>query len=185
MPRHVRAAPPTDWSLSRGAGALRPFSMKGSTNRRLRRLHQYLGLFFAPSLLLFSLSGALQTYRWQEPKGYGGAPPAWIVWMASVHKDQAQPRPPRSAGEGGAPPAAAQKAAAPAGGEAKAGPVKGAPKGPGRRQGLMLFVGLFGLALFVSTLLGIAIALANVATRRRSLLLLGAGVAVPLLLLYV
>jgi hypothetical protein len=151
--------------------------MKGSTNRRLRRLHQYIGLFFAPALLLFSLSGALQTYRWQEPKGYGGSPPGWIVWMASVHKDQAQPRP--EPAQAGAPAPKAPAEARPA------GPPKGAEhKGPGRRQGLMLFVGLFGLALFVSTLLGVAIALANAATRRTSLLILAAGVAVPLLLLY-
>jgi hypothetical protein len=151
--------------------------MKGSTNRRLRRLHQYIGLFFAPALLLFSLSGALQTYRWQEPKGFGGAPPGWIVWMASVHKDQAQPRPEPALAGAPAPkaPAEARPAGSPKGAE---------HKGPGRRQGLMLFVGLFGLALFVSTLLGIAIALANAATRRTSLLILSAGVAVPLLLLY-
>jgi hypothetical protein len=157
--------------------------MKGSTNRRLRRLHQYLGLFFAPALLLFSLSGALQTYRWQEPKGYGGSPPGWIVWLASVHKDQALPRPARAEGpEAGPPPAPKANAGAP---DAKAGAAKGGEhKGPGRRQGLMLFVGLFGLALFLSTLLGIAIALANAANRRTNLLVLAAGVAVPLLLLF-
>jgi hypothetical protein len=160
--------------------------MKGSTNRRLRRFHQYLGLFFAPALLLFSLSGALQTYRWQEPKGYGGSPPSWIVWMASVHKDQASPRPPRAAGPEAGPPAAEAKAKAPAGPEAKGPAAKGGEgKGGGRRAGLMLFVGLFGLALFVSTLLGIAIALANAATRRTNLAILAAGIVVPLLLLYV
>jgi len=163
--------------------------MKGSTNRRLRRLHQYLGLFFAPALLLFSLSGALQTYRWQEPKGYGGSPPGWIVWMASVHKDQALPRAPRAGGpEAGPPPggkAPGPEAKAPAGPEAKSpAPKAGERKGPGRRQGLMLFVGLFGLALFLSTLLGIAIALANAATRRANLVVLAAGAAVPLLLLF-
>lgn len=150
--------------------------MKGSTNRRLRRLHGYLGLFFAPALLLFSLSGALQTFRWQEAKGYGGTPPGWIVWMAAVHKDQALPRPPRAEAakpaEAKAPPAAeASKAKAPA------------PKGRGRRQGLMVFTGIFGLALFLSTLLGVAIALANAAGRRTNLLALAAGTVVPLVLL--
>jgi hypothetical protein len=155
--------------------------MKGSTNRQLRRLHQYLGLFFAPALLLFSLSGALQTYRWQEPQGFGGRPPGWIVWMASVHKDQAQPRPPRA--EGG--PEGAAPKAVPAGAIAKGPAAKGPEKkGPGRRQALMLFVGLFGLALFLSTLLGISIALANRAARRTNLLILAAGAIVPLLLLY-
>jgi hypothetical protein len=154
--------------------------MKGSTNRRLRRLHQYLGLFFAPTLLLFALSGALQTYRWQEPQGYGGAPPRWVVWLASVHKDQAPPR-----AEGEKPGASAPGAAKGPAPGAERSPAKAAEhKGPGRRQGLMLFVGLFGLALIVSTLLGIAVALANAATRRTSLLILAAGAALPLLLLY-
>jgi hypothetical protein len=154
--------------------------MKGSTNRRLRRLHQYLGLFFAPTLLLFALSGALQTYRWQEPQGYGGAPPHWVVWLASVHKDQALPR---AAGEK-SPPEAEGAAKGPPPGAASP-PAKAAEhKGPGRRQGLMLFVGLFGLALIGSTLLGIAVALANAATRRTSLLVLAGGAALPLLLLY-
>lgn len=44
-------------------------------------------MFFAPAIFLFALSGALQTFRLQEAKGYGGQPPGWIVWMASVHKD--------------------------------------------------------------------------------------------------
>lgn len=157
--------------------------MKGSTNRRLRRLHQYLGLFFAPTLLAFALSGALQTYRWQEPKGYGGAPPSWIVWLASVHKDQASPRAaPAGAGEAGHD--HGEEAAKPPEKAAISAPQPAKPKGPGRRQGLMLFVGLFGLSLILSTLLGISVALANAATRRSSLLILAAGAAVPLLLLY-
>jgi hypothetical protein len=156
--------------------------MKGSTNRRLRRLHRYLGLFFAPTLLLFSFSGALQTYRWQEPKGYGGNPPRWIVWMASVHKDQALPRAPGAGGGEG--PAGDKAALAPARPTANAATAKApARKGPERRQGLMLFVGLFGLALFASTLFGIAIALAHPATRRTHLLVIAAGAVVPLLLL--
>ena len=167
------------------AGPLTRAGMKGSTNRRLRRLHQYLGLFFAPALLLFALSGALQTYRWQEPKGYGGSPPGWIVWLASVHKDQALPRPAKAGGPEAGPPPADKAKTAPSNGEAKASLAKGPErKGPGRRPGLMLFVGLFGLALFLSTLFGIAIALANAATRRTNLLVLAAGAIVPLLLLF-
>lgn len=178
--------------LPEAPGAASAARMKGSTNRRLRRLHRYLGLFFAPALLLFSLSGALQTYRWQEPKGFGGDPPGWIVWLASVHKDQALPRPAKAGGpEAGPAPSGKAKAAGPeakagpAGSEVKAPSAKGGErKGPGRRPGLMLFVGLFGLALFLSTLFGLAIALANAATRRTNLVVLAAGAIVPLLLLF-
>lgn len=68
-----------------------PPCMKGQTMRRLRQYHQYLGGFFAPLIPLLAISGALQTFRSQDAQGYGGTPPSWIVWPASIHKDQAHP----------------------------------------------------------------------------------------------
>ncbi|HEY6189525.1 MAG TPA: hypothetical protein VIW80_17870 [Pyrinomonadaceae bacterium] len=57
--------------------------------KRIRQIHFYLGVFFAPIIILFALSGALQTFRLQEsPKGSTYTPPAWIVKLADVHKDQ-------------------------------------------------------------------------------------------------
>lgn len=57
--------------------------------KRIRQIHFYLGVFFAPLIILFALSGALQTFRLQEsPKGSTYAPPAWIVKLADIHKDQ-------------------------------------------------------------------------------------------------
>jgi hypothetical protein len=57
--------------------------------KRIRRIHFYLGVFFAPIIILFALSGALQTFRLQEsPKGSTYAPPGWIVKLADIHKDQ-------------------------------------------------------------------------------------------------
>jgi hypothetical protein len=57
--------------------------------KRIRQLHFYLGVFFAPLIILFALSGALQTFRLQEtPKGSTYTPPAWIVKLADIHKDQ-------------------------------------------------------------------------------------------------
>ncbi|MDX6693020.1 MAG: hypothetical protein QOF02_623 [Blastocatellia bacterium] len=57
--------------------------------KRIRQIHFYLGVFFAPLILLFALSGALQTFRLQEsPKGSTETPPAWIVKLADIHKDQ-------------------------------------------------------------------------------------------------
>jgi hypothetical protein len=55
----------------------------------IRQIHFYLGVFFAPLIILFALSGALQTFRLQEsPKGGTYTPPAWIVKLADMHKDQ-------------------------------------------------------------------------------------------------
>ena len=57
--------------------------------KRIRQIHLYLGVFFAPLIVLFALSGALQTFRLQEsPKDGAYTPPAWIVKLADIHKDQ-------------------------------------------------------------------------------------------------
>ncbi|MBV9959040.1 MAG: PepSY domain-containing protein [Acidobacteria bacterium] len=57
--------------------------------KRIRQIHFYLGVFFAPLIVIFALSGALQTFRLQEaPKGSSYTPPAWIVKLADIHKDQ-------------------------------------------------------------------------------------------------
>lgn len=147
--------------------------MKAQTMRQVRRWHLYVGVFFTPAILLFAISGALQTFRLQEAKGYGGTPPGWIVWMASVHKNQALPR--DHAGE--------RKPAPPAG----AAPVRHDDRGPPRVSPLPLkiFVTLLAIGLTASALMGVAIALNARPTRRISILMLIAGTAVPLILLIV
>lgn len=148
--------------------------MRPNTLRLLRRYHHYLGVFFAPMILLFAISGALQTFRLQEAKGYGGTPPNWIVWLASVHKDQGPPRErkaekPKPAGEASKPRAEASV---------------GAAKRPSPLP-LKIFVLLLAIALSLSTITGVVIALANRAMRRISTILLVLGAAVPLVLLWV
>ena len=65
--------------------------MTPRTMQSIRRYHLYLGVFFAPAIFLFALSGALQTFRLQEEKGWGGTPPALFVLLASIHKDSRLP----------------------------------------------------------------------------------------------
>lgn len=61
-----------------------------------RQIHLYLGLFSAPALLFFALSGALQTFSLHEPTKGGDYKPAnWIVVMAQLHKHQTAEMPPR------------------------------------------------------------------------------------------
>ncbi|PTS81009.1 hypothetical protein DBR17_10240 [Sphingomonas sp. HMWF008] len=148
--------------------------MRPNTLRLLRRYHHYLGLFFAPMILLFAVSGALQTFRLQEAKGYGGPPPNWIVWLASVHKDQGPPREPRAEK-----PKPVAEAAKP--------PVEAPRPGPKRPSPLPLkiFVVLLSIALAISTIMGIVIALANRAMRRVSIVLLVLGTVMPIVLLWV
>src|SRR3569623_308360 len=66
--------------------------MKAQTQRTLRQYHHYIGVFLAPAILLFAVSGTVQTFRLNEEKGWGGTPPTWMVWSASFHKDQTPPR---------------------------------------------------------------------------------------------
>lgn len=125
-------------------------------------------------ILLFSVSGALQTFRLQETRGYGGTPPNWIVWLASVHKDQGPPRPPRAekprpAGEASKPRAEAERA----------GPKRPSP------LPLKIFVMLLAIALAFSTITGVVIALSIGSMRRISIVLLVAGAIVPIILLWV
>lgn len=52
-------------------------------------MHLYLGTFFAPSILFFALTGALQLFGLHE--GHPGdkyQPPAWVAKLGSLHKNQ-------------------------------------------------------------------------------------------------
>ncbi|HUR46779.1 MAG TPA: hypothetical protein VMZ27_12955 [Candidatus Saccharimonadales bacterium] len=58
--------------------------------KRLRRLHLYLGCFFAPLLLFYVGTGWYQTVRIDRNKNVGEAD-TWVAKMTSVHKDQIWP----------------------------------------------------------------------------------------------
>jgi len=58
--------------------------------KRLRRLHTYLGCFFAPLLLFFVLTGWYQAVMHNRQKGIG-EPGDWKARLTSVHVDQIYP----------------------------------------------------------------------------------------------
>ena len=49
--------------------------------------HSYAGAFFAPAILLFSVTGALQTFNLHKPMA-GYQPPMVLQARASMHKNQ-------------------------------------------------------------------------------------------------
>ena len=151
--------------------------MKAQTQRQLRQLHRYVGVFLAPAILFFAFSGAVQTFRLGEDKGWGGPPPAALVWMTSVHKDQSLPH---TKPEKPAPKPDAVKAGAKADDDRHHQGGHGPSPLP-----LKIFVVILALGLITSTLLGLTIALTNRATRRVSVMLAVAGTVLPLLLLLV
>lgn len=143
--------------------------MKAGTMRSLRQWHLYLGLFFAPMLLLFAFSGALQVFRLNEDKGYGGPPPVWMVWIAAIHKNQAPPREKPADQAASKPHAPADK--------------QRSPVAKGNSLPLKILATIMAASLALSTLLGILIALNNRATRWTGIVLLIAGTALPIVLL--
>lgn len=157
-----------------------------------RQIHLYVGVFIAPALLFFALTGGLQVFSLHETtRGSDYKPPAWLVTLAQLHKKQTTNVPmrkPRPVEADSHPPAAATSAAGPGANAMAAAPVKPDIKPDMPRADtkhplpLKIFSALVALGLFVSTLIGLYMAYRY--TRRPVLvsLLLLAGTVLPIVL---
>ena len=57
--------------------------------RTIRTVHLHLGVFTAPMLLFFAITGGLQSFSLHEATRDGSyTPPPWLVSMAQLHKKQ-------------------------------------------------------------------------------------------------
>ncbi len=147
----------------------------------VRRLHLWLSVFFAPSIVFFALSGLVLLNEWNE--GAGGARPSSVaVTLAQVHKSQSYAAPPQRA-RPPEPPAGRQpdnlgvdRAAAKQPAPPRARPHRSAP--------LKAFFVLMALALIATTGLGVAVAWSFRKERRLILATLGAGCLLPLVLVF-
>ena len=146
------------------------FFVTAQTMRRVRQFHLYLGVFFAPAIIFFAFTGAFQTFRLQEEKGWGGPPPQWLVWTAAVHRDSALPQP--------KPQPKSQRIEKPGDGKPKAAKPKRPSKLPKQ-----IFVTVMSFGLMASAILGVVIAINNRVTRRISVVMMGLGTVLPILLL--
>lgn len=65
--------------------------------KKLREIHLYLGVLFAPVLLMFAITGAWQMFSLHRAKKDGSyRPPPWLHSLSEVHKSQhVPPTPPR------------------------------------------------------------------------------------------
>lgn len=151
-----------------------------------RLIHLYLGVFTAPALLFFALTGGLQVFSLHETtRGSDYQPPAWLVTMAQLHKKQTtvvpvhKPRPPSA----DASPLAARD---PAPGQGMPAPQAHAPAGAGPQGShplpLKIFFAFVALSLFLSTLLGLYMAYKYSRNATRITAILLAGTIVPILL---
>lgn len=148
--------------------------MHPRTLRSLRQFHLWCGMLFAPAILFFAFSGALQTFDFHETEN-GVAPPKWIATIASIHKKQDFPKPRKPR-----PPAAAGAA------DGKPAPSAPTPATPTHSPWpLKVFFGFMSIGLMVSTMLGIVIALNNKQVRRTAQIMLALGTVLPILMLLI
>jgi hypothetical protein len=125
----------------------------------LRLVHYYVGVFFAPTIIFFALSGVMQVFKLHEaylatPGAQGDA----IAWMSQVHKEAALIPP-------------------------KAAPAKASSPRPERSKPFKWFAALMGVSLIGASLAGLWIAF-NYPKRRRSFFIaLLSGLVLPIVLL--
>ena|GEM_PF-278266 len=128
----------------------------------IRQLHVYVSLFVAPSLIFFAATGALQTFRIPDQK----TAPVAVQKLARLHKDDVFAlKPPRPERPKGAPRTETPK-----------------PPPSAAVEATKWFFTSVSIAMVVTTLLGIWMALAH---GRQKILLwatLAAGTAAPVLL---
>jgi len=139
--------------------------VNAQSQRRLRRIHLWLGTFFAPSIIFFALSGSIQAVGFQD-RSAGYAPPAWIAFIANVHKHGALLHP---------------AAHVPAVKDAR--PKAASGKKPSFPNPFSLFAMVLGILLAAASALGVWIAFLNRRERRVTGVLLAAGLVVPIILL--
>ncbi len=146
--------------------------------KQVRQMHLYLGTFFAPSILFFALTGAVQVIGLHE--GHPGSPyrpPAWIEKLAQVHKKQTlstrHDRPPAGARDR----EPVERRPAPEEG--------GPPKESGSAIPMKAFVLLMSIGLILTTCLGIYMSFKYNRSRRLVWGLLIVGTLLPICLLLV
>ena len=138
-----------------------------------RQLHLWLGTFFAPAIIFFAFTGALQTFSWHETTpGSSYQPPLWIQKAGQLHKKQTLTMRPRKPERKPAESDAARPREAP----------PEAPPQPGASTLLLkVFVFIMSLGLIVTSILGIYMAFKLHRDHRLTWGLLIAGTILPVL----
>ena len=158
--------------------------------KNVRAIHLYLGVFTAPALLFFAITGGLQTFGLHESaRNSSYKPPAWLVSAAQLHKKQTLLKPQHRREPAAAGPVSGRTGVVepePAS-SAKAAGERSEASGSKRRVKnlwpMKVFFALVALSLLVSVLSGLYMAWRF---SRRPILMtavLAGGVAIPLLLL--
>lgn len=169
VPRPEDVHATADHGSKRGAG-------RSNLLVLMRRVHLYLGVFSAPAILFFALTGILQTLSLHEFSRDGSYQPyRWIVVLAQIHKKQTTQVPERKS----APPANAIVSA-----REKAKGIDALISSNGyKTMPMKIFFVVIGVGLILSTMTGMAMAWKFKRDRKLNLCLFVAGAVVPILLL--
>lgn len=150
-----------------------------SSLKAVRQVHNFVGLFFAPTILFFAITGGLQMFGLHETsRGSSYIPPAILVHLAQLHKKGTTYLPPRKA--------APSKTDGMKPDSSKPDTLKSPPAtskpGPNPLP-MKIFFALTALALLTSTCTGIVMGWKYARRKASVLLVLVAGVLAPLALL--
>lgn len=140
----------------------------------IRRWHSYIGLFVAPSVLFFALTGAAQLFSLHEAHGTY-QPPALLEKLSSVHKDQAF-----ALGHHHEPPEPKSESQNPGGGTASQADTEHDDDKPELSAlALKAFFLMVALSLVLSTALGLWMGITQTRQKRLAWLLVLAGTLIP------
>ena len=140
--------------------------------KTIRRIHGWLGVLFAPSIILFALTGALQMFGLHETER--GETPGFVAKIAMIHTHQTDKIPVRKPQPQAAPRVEAPRPAAQ--------PQAQQTERPSTLP-LKIFFLMMALSLIISSVLGIWIAFVSKRDQKLHIGLLIAGIVLPVVLL--
>ena len=154
------------------------------TMANIRKWHAYLGLFIAPSVLFFALTGAVQLFGLHESHG-DYRPPSLLEKLSTVHKDQkfalGDHHPPPGA-EGGLPKREEGRDVRPGSGPGPGADGDHDEEGSPAMLLLKVFFLIVSAGLTLSTLIGVWMGVSQLRRPRLAWSFFTAGALIPLVL---
>jgi len=148
--------------------------------KSIRVIHHYLGLFFAPTILFFAITGGLQMFGLHETaRGSSYVPPNFLVHLAQLHKKGTLYFATRKVDPSNSPKPDGIKLNGPKPDTPK--PLPAPP--PPNSLPMKLFFAATALALVLSTCTGLIMSWRYARRKSTVLLTLAAGVVIPVILL--
>ncbi len=150
--------------------------------RAVRLTHLYLGVFIAPALIFFAITGGLQTFSLHETtRGSSYRPPAILVRLGQLHKKQTLVVPDLKSQPGTLQNPVDKTAPAPAPVHTNSKP-EVMPASRAKNLPMKIFFALVSVGLLASTVTGLYMAYKYTRSARVITVLWIAGIAIPVIL---